>query len=140
MDIIPFEAEHLEQIVLQDAQAYLSGWVSETQGLALERTPSFTGVVNGIPVGAAGIIPQWKGRAIAWAFISEMGPTKFLAIHRGTQRFLDQCYIQRIEMTVDADWPAAHRWANLLGFKMEAERMSAYSPDGNDCSLYARVL
>ena len=33
-----------------------------------------------------------------------------------------------------------NRWAKLLGFKMEAERMEAYEPDGRSSSLYARIL
>ena len=69
MIVVPFEASHLERLKLQDAQMYLSNWV-----------------------------------------------------------------------TVDVDFPEAHRWAKMLGFKMEAERMEAYAPDGRACSLYARIL
>jgi len=56
------------------------------------------------------------------------------------KRFLDGCYLHRIEMTVDCDFPQGHRWAKMLGFTMEAERMRGYRPDGGDCALYARLL
>jgi hypothetical protein len=140
MLVVPFKAEHLEKLKLQDAQMYLSGWVSPEQGQALEAHPSYTAVDNDTPLAAAGVIPQWQGRSIAWAFLSPMGPRQFVGVHRAVKNFLDACYTQRIEMTVDVDFPEAHRWAKMLGFKMEAERMEAYSPDGRACALYARVL
>ena len=140
MNIVSFKAEHLKQLSLQQAQAYLSDWVTPEQGAALENYPSYTAVVNGIPICSAGIIPQWQGRALAWAFIADTGPQQFIGIHKAIKRFLDDCYIQRVEMTVDCDFPAGHRWAKMLGFKKEADCMKAYSPDGRDCALYARIL
>lgn len=139
-EIVPFQAAHLAQIRLQAAQAYLSEWVTHEQGAALEQHPSYAAMVDGEPVGAAGVIPMWQGRAMAWSFISEVGPKNFLKCHRAVKRFLDGCYVQRLEMTVDCHHEEAHRWAKLLGFEMEAERMKAYAPDGHDCALYARVL
>jgi hypothetical protein len=76
---------------------------------------------------------------MAWAFIAKTDPKNFLKGHRAVKRFLDGCYTQRIEMTVDCDFPEAHRWAKMLGFTMECERMKYYSPDGRDCALYARI-
>jgi len=139
-EIVPFKAAHLGAIRLQEAQMYLSNWVSEEQGEALAESPSYTALEDGIPICAAGVFPIWTGRAMAWSFISNVGPTNFLKCHRAVKRFLDNCFVQRIEMTVDCDHPEAHRWAKLLGFTMEAERMKNYAPDGHDCALYARVL
>ena len=139
-EVIPFKSAHLAAIRLQSAQMYLSDWVSDDGGHALEQTPSYTAMYNDEPIGAAGVIPIWTGRAMAWSFLSETGPQNFLKCHRAVKRFLDGCYVQRIEMTVDCDHAAAHRWAEMLGFTMEAERMTAYAPDGHDCALYARVL
>ena len=140
MIVVPFNYEHLTRLELQSAQAYLSGWVTEEQGRALEEHPSYTAFVDDTPILAAGIIKQWQGRAMAWAFIADAGAEHFIGVHRAVKRFLDGCYIQRIEMTVDCDFEAAHRWARALGFSMEAERMVSYAPDGRDCALYARVL
>jgi hypothetical protein len=140
MLVVPFQAGHLAQLPLQEAQVYLSDWVTDESGKVLEDSPSYTAMVDGDPVAAAGILPQWHGRAIAWAFLSTMGAGQFIGVHRAVKSFLDGCYVQRIEMTVDCDFPEAHRWAEMLGFNMEAERMEAYSLDGRDCALYARVL
>jgi len=139
MDVVPFMASHLEQMELQGAQAYLSGWVSKKQGLALEKQRSFTGIVEGLPIAVGGIINQWPGRGLAWAFLSDVGPKNFISIHRAASEFFNTSDLRRIEMTVDCEFYEAHRWAKMLGFSMEAERMAAYGPDGRDCSLYARV-
>jgi hypothetical protein len=139
-EVIPFKAPHLAAIRLQAAQMYLSEWVTEEQGAALEQSPSYTAMLDDVPIGAAGVIPIWTGRAMAWSFISDTGPQHFLKCHRAVKHFLDGCFVQRIEMTVDCDHVEAHRWAKMLGFTMEAERMKAYAPDGHDCALYSRVL
>ena len=140
IDVVPFKAAHLAAIELQSAQAYLSEWVTQAQGRELEAHPSYTALHENKPIAAAGVIPIWQGRGLAWAFVSDAGPNLFLPVHRAVKRFLDGCYVKRIEMTVDCDFEQAHRWAKMLGFEMEAERMKHYAPDGHDCALYARVL
>ena len=138
--IRPFEPADLAVIKLQPAQMYLSEWVTRDQANSLAEYPSYTAFEGASAVAAAGIVPMWQGRAMAWAFISAVGPHKFLRVHRAVKHFLDGCFIQRIEMTVDSDFTQGHRWARMLGFNLEAERMQAYAPDGHDCALYARVL
>ena len=138
-EVIPFKAEHLAFIKLQNLQAHLSDWVSLEQGRGLEEYPSYTAMVDGEPIGAAGVLWMWKGRGQAWAFISETGPKNFLKGHRAVKKFLDGCHIERLEMTCDCDFPQAHRWAKMLGFHMETERMKQYSPNGRDCSMYVRL-
>jgi len=138
-EVIPFKAEHLAAIKLQSMQAHLSNWVTLEQGRGLEQSPSYTALSDGAPIGCAGVINMWMGRAMAWAFIAKTTPQTFLRGHRVVKRFLDGCYTQRIEMTVDCDFPEAHRWAKMLGFEMECERMKHYSPDGRDCALYAKI-
>jgi hypothetical protein len=55
------------------------------------------------------------------------------------KRFLDVCPIRRIEAAVVVDHGPGHRWAQLLGFELEAPLLRAYTPQGEDCSLYSRV-
>jgi hypothetical protein len=140
MHIEPFRVIHLDTLKLQHAQAYLSGWVSQKQGEFLETQQSFTVIDGDTPIASGGVISQWAGRGIAWAFLSDIGPRDFLMIHRAVERFLDNCGFNRVEISVDCDFPAAHRWARLLGFEMEANCMRGYGPDGRDCALYARLL
>jgi hypothetical protein len=138
-EVVPFKAEHLAAIKLQNLQAHLSDWVTLEQGRGLEEYPSYTALVDGTPIGAAGILYMWQGRAQAWAFLSDTGPANFLKGHRAVKKFLDGCYVQRLEMTVDCEFPEAHRWAKMLGFHMETERMKNYNPDGRDSAMYVRL-
>lgn len=142
MNIVPFKAEHLMAVELQDSQSYLSNWVSPEQAAALESTAwAYTGMLDDNIAGCAGVLPMWQGRGVAWAYISRFAERNhFISVHKSVSRFLEACYLQRIEMTVDCDFPQGHRWAEMLGFTKEAECMKAYRPDGGDCSLYARVL
>jgi hypothetical protein len=140
MQIVPFKAEHIAMIRLQEEQMYLSGWVTQEQADALEHSIAYTALDDGVPVACAGLVEHWEGRASVWAFLAAMGPNRFIAVHRACMAFLDVCYTRRVEMSVDCNFKEAHRWAKMLGFTMEAERMEAYSPDGRSCALYARVL
>ena len=95
---------------------------------------------DGKPIAAAGLIPVWNGRGAVWAFLSETGPQAFLTIHRAIVKFLKESDLNRIEMVVECGHDTGHRWAMMLGFKMEAVRMRNYAPDGRDFSLYAKVM
>jgi hypothetical protein len=138
---VPFKFEDFERMKLQPAQAYLSGYITEKRGAALEKLSShgIAPAIDAQPIAFAGIIGQWEGRAVAWAFLSQMATREFMGVHRCVKTFLNNCGVRRVEMTVDCDFEPAHRWARALGFVMEAERMSGYAPDGHDCALYARV-
>lgn len=139
IQVLPFQAEHFERLHLQPAQGYLSSWLTPEQGAILEQSHAFTALVGDTVIGCAGIIPAWRGRALAWSFLAwNIGP-HFLSVHRAVARHLDESGYRRIEISVDCDFSEGHRWARLLGFEMEAERMRGYRPDGGDCALYARV-
>jgi hypothetical protein len=137
--ILPFQAAHLAQIKLQSSQAYLSEWVTVEQAAALAQHPSYTALDGDTVLGAGGAIPMWENRAMVWSFLSVTGVHNFFKIHRAVEQFLLSVTARRLELTVDCHVSAAHRWARLLGFQMECERMRAYAPDGHDCALYARV-
>lgn len=93
---------------------------------------------NGEILAIAGLAPQWTGRAIAWALISEDAGKCFHSIHKAVKRFLDSSEFLRIEANVDMEFEAGHRWMELLGFQLEGF-MRAYRPDGADMFLYARI-
>jgi len=139
MKVITFKAEHLEAMALQDAQSYLTAWVSPAMAKTLEDHNSYTGVEGGKVICCGGVIPLWVGRSMMWSYLSKDAGKHIISIHNETRRFLDDCYVQRMEATVDVGFAQGHRWMRMLGFKMEASCMKAYRPDGGDCSLYARV-
>lgn len=139
MIIVPFEPQHLEQLCLQPAQEYLRGVVTREQAEVAAAHPSFSGFAGDELLGCAGILPAWQDRALAWSWLGSSAGRHMAAITRAVRRFLEAQPHRRVEITVDVDFDAGHRWAELLGFTLEAPRMKAYRPDGGDCSLYARI-
>lgn len=139
MIVVPFQPDHLDRLALQPAQAYLRATVRREHAEFAATHPSFTGLDGDEIVGCAGILPAWEGRALAWSWIGAAAGRHMVAITRAVRRFLDAQPYRRVEMTVDVNFDEGHRWAEMLGFRLEALRMKAYRPDGGDCSLYARV-
>ena len=139
IEVIPFRAEHIEQVLENAAQQYLKVWLKPGELEALEGPWAYSGVSDGKVVACAGMVQQWHGRAPAWAYMSALSGKEMLAITRAVKRGFEVCPWDRIEAVVNCEFEAGHRWAKVLGFEMEAERMKKYRPDGGDCALYSRV-
>ena len=137
--IVPLEAWHFDTIDLQEAQQMLRPMLrNETyRNDLLQRSVAFTAIDDAV-IAIAGVALAWPGREVAWSLLSDCGPRSFLKIHGAVKAFLNDRQTRRIEMTVDADHAKAGRWARLLGFQVEGY-MQAYTPDGRDAVLYARV-
>lgn len=140
MKLIKFRAEHLQVMVLQDAQRYFNGeFDNPDYGRQLEASPySFTGMVDGRVIGCAGVHEVWANRAVAWALLSQDAGPHFRAIHRAASGFMLQAPWHRIECQVEHGFHPGHRWASMLGMAHEG-RMKAFSPNGTDFHLYARI-
>lgn len=140
MDIVPYRPEHLQAIELQDSQLYLENFITDDLANALvDDKWSWTGIIDGKVICCAGVQTIWDGRGVAWAYIAGGIEHDFIKIHRAVKSGLDQCDLNRIEITVDCGFKEGHRWANMLGFKLEAGRMRGFTPSGQDHSLYARL-
>lgn len=139
MNVVPFEPEHLETIMLQPQQEQFYAHVSPEYGQALAISgPAFTGILDGRILGCAGVVKQWENRAIAWALLSGDLGNEFVRIHRAVKRFLDMTDFHRVEAHVDANFEQGHRWIQMLGFKPEGY-MKEFNPNGGDAVLYARL-
>lgn len=140
MMIVAFEPRHLEALMLQPSQAIMQPMLADpSYGPSLaEAGPAYSAVHGDAVFACAGIIPQWNGRAVAWALIASEAGRHMVTIHKAVRRALDLHKFRRIETAVASDFEQGHRWARLLGFEREG-RMRAYTPDGRDCDLYARV-
>jgi hypothetical protein len=142
MRVVSFKKEHLIDLDLQHAQSYLSDHVKPDFAAYVENTDwAFSGIDGaGRVIGCAGILLIEPHRAMAWSYISTRARREiFIWVHKQVKKFLDNCYLKRIEMVVDCEFPQGHRWAKMLGFNLEAKRMVGYRLDGGDCALYARV-
>lgn len=140
MIVVPFEAGHLRLLALQESQAAFMPLLSnEKYAISLEKEGSaFSAFVGDEIIAALGIIPQWENRAVAWGLIGNGAREHFVPLTKAIIRFLVLTPYRRIETSVDCDFAEGHRWARLMGFENEG-RMRAFTPDGRDCDLYARV-
>lgn len=137
--VVPYKPEHLLSMVFQPSQEYLRAYLTPEIAEAVASHEAFSGVAGDRVIGCAGLVKVWEGRALAWAYLSNEASRHMLGITRATRHFLDVFGPRRVEMAVDLEFAEGHRWANMLGFSLEAGRMKSYRPDGGTCSLYARV-
>jgi len=91
------------------------------------------------PVMCGGITQYWQGRGEAWAVFDPDCRKQFLGIHKITKRLLLESGVKRIEASVKIGFDHGHRWIKALGFKLDAELLKSYLPDGSDVSLYSMV-
>lgn len=140
MMIVPFDPSHLTRLLLQPSQAIMQPTLSDpAYGPSLAQAgPAYSAVDGDAVFACAGLIHQWPGRALAWALIAAEAGRHMIGIHKAVRRALDVHAFRRVETAVAADFDQGHRWAVMLGFEREG-RMRAYTPDGGDCDLYARV-
>ncbi len=143
LEFVPFEPSHLASLRLQAAQAYLQPLMARPEyGAAMVGPHAWSGAADGRIVGCAGVLAQWPGRAICWALLSrDLRTHDFQRVHRKVTAVLARVHAEgtrRIETSVDAGFDAGHRWVRALGFAPEG-LMRAYSPEGRDHLLYARI-
>lgn len=144
MDIIPFEPGHLQNLVLQPAQRmHYEAFMRPEYGEILGRYGiAWTGLRGELVLCCAGFMPQWAGRAIAWALFSDrLTPREFLQVDRRARVELERLRrigYARIETPLDPHFLNGLRWAKALGFAIEG-LMQSFAPDGRDMYLAARV-
>lgn len=140
MKIVALKPEHILAVQLQPAQDFAMPFVTERQAvdIAAARGIGWTAMDGDQVLACAGIVHVHDERGLAWSMISEGALRQFKTIHRVISRVVDSAPWRRVEMIVDCEHAAGRRWAERMGFEQEG-RMRAYTPDGRDCFLYARV-
>lgn len=143
MRVVSLTADHVARLRLQPMQALSEPAVTHKEAEALASQGKGYAAVgeDGTVYAVAGILPQWEGRAIAWAMVAYNAGPHMVRITREIKRFLDECGYRRVEASVDAFFPQAHRWIRMLGFECETpEPMRGYGYQGRPAFLYARVV
>lgn len=116
------------------------GMTPETFG-ALPEGNAFTCLIDGVPVGMAGVTPVSSGRYQAWSLLADHAGPHMLTITRYVRSFLNCLNVRRVEMLVRHDYEKGHKWALALGFVNETpDGMNGYGVNGETYSLYARVI
>jgi hypothetical protein len=135
----PFKAEHLARMRVQEAQLMEAASLSPAMLRALEATDAWATLIDGEVLLVGGLAEMWAGRAVLWSYVSANAGPHMVRLTKGVRRLLDASGFARVEVYVDADFEAGHRWAQALGFRLEAKIMTAFFPDGRDAALYGRV-
>ena len=149
----PFEPCHLDYIDPQRAQLAEFGALMRSpqharelryKGVALTALGDTPDPARFRVLACAGLVPQWRGRAILWGLVSEEArPEEWTAIVRRTRSAIASAHragIVRIEAVADARWRPACRLLEILGFERETARpMELYGPDGSPAHQYAHV-
>lgn len=98
---------------------------------------------DGIPVACMGLLPIWRGRAIAWAVIAQdIGVAGLKHLCRiaanGLREAQSGLAYRRVETTVRSDFENGIQMAMMLGFGIDGE-MPYYSPEGKNYLLMSRI-
>jgi hypothetical protein len=132
---------HLAYIAVQEAQRVDQAVMLKTDYAEIACSHiALSAWVGNECVGAAGIVPLYPHRAVAWALLSKNIGLALVPATRKIRRVLDADMTPRIEMTVAVDFKAGHTWARLVGMKLETpEPLRKHGARGEDEMLYARV-
>lgn len=86
---------------------------------------------------AGGVFEKWSEVGFGWALFGKGCYPHMAAITACAKAMITEAPYKRVEVTVDPDYDAGHRWAKALGLTLEAARLRCYGPDGRDMALYA---
>ena len=139
--LAPFKAEHFNKLDIQPAQRWAVRHVGKELLKGLESSGWSTTVLkDGAPVFVGGVMSNAEHCGTVWCYIG-LGLTQqeFVSLHKHVLRFIEALPYRRLDMIVSVDHKEGHRWAELLGFTCEAQRMRAFLVNGEDAALYARV-
>lgn len=139
-EIVRFKCEHMKDLLDEETQSYFGREMKPEDFKHLESAPfAFSVIHNGKILATMGIFVYWQGRGEAWAFAAKGMTENFVAVHKAAKNLLDSLPVKRIEGAVRCNFRQGHRWARMLGFKLEASCLHSYFPDGSDCTMYAYV-
>lgn len=136
---IPFKAEHARTMRIQPRQAAWRDSAPDVHFRALEARGAVTVVDGDEILMCGGSIEVWPGRKVVWALMAEGIKHRMTACARITRRFIEGQFTGRMELDVERDHPEGHRFARLIGFEKETDRLKAFYTGGLDGTMYVKV-
>lgn len=137
---LPCALEHISLIKPQSGEEKdKAHFMSPAFNHVLEKGMSLSFFAGSRCVGAGGIAPIFKHRAVAWTYLGADSGPYMHQITRKAREMFALYPADRIEMLVDYTHDAGHRWAKLLGFEVETARMRKSGIYGNDETMYVRI-
>lgn len=137
----PFRSEHLRYLVPQVIQRHDHAiLLNSSYASIIDQNFGLSAWDGSQCIGAAGVIPIFATRGVAWAILSEDASAHMLAIVRKARRVMSLLSYRRIEIAVRADFEEGNRFARLIGMDLETpEPMRAHGAHGEDEYMYAMV-
>lgn len=137
----PCKPEHLQYIRVQDVQKDDQAHMVNSDYAEIATSHiAISAWVGNECLGAAGIVPLFSHRAVAWALISRDIGALMVPVTKKVRSVLAIDPTPRIEMTVPVSFKAGHVWARLLGMKLETpEPLRKFGVRGEDELMYARI-
>ena len=115
----PFHATDAEMILNRDG-SQSSTWNIIRQS---ERGPSFTAMVDEVPIACGGLMMPWDGVGIAWMVLSEEAAWHWIWLSKTTKRMLRTLIrvhrLHRVEAMALLESPVNQRWLEWMGFGRE---------------------
>jgi len=136
-EILPFEIKHLNPMLDQPGNEFVSDWLKGEHAEVMLKTGS-TIAVNGVPMLCGGVQKYWEGRGHVWAIFNLNSKRCFLPVFRAMKAYLKMQKIDRLETYVPTYLIKQQHRAELLGFKAEGIAKK-FLTNGDDCVLYAMV-
>lgn len=138
IDVVPFEAWHLQNFSLREEQKIVAVDLTPDYAKALQHAgPCFSAWAGYEVIAVAGVVSFWPGRAQVWALMSDQINAYGWVIHRHVVRYLSGCFVRRLECVIDPRFQESAAWAIRLGFKKECT-MPRYGVHGQDMDMYVR--
>lgn len=138
MQFVRMTAEHAMSIA--SLEGIHSGFeITPSVALDLEEIGGTAAIRDGEVLAVAGILPQWRGVGLAWAWLGRAWRKEARAITDHIRATLDASDFHRIEAAVRVDYDRGHRWMQALGFQLETPVARAWGPDRADYSIWVRV-
>lgn len=141
MKVEKLTSAHLDKFLAKEVNASFRVYVNSEVIKHVDKMPHvYAGLVGTEVIVCAGITTYWAGRGEAWAFLDKELSSKYMRrIHKIIKDYLRTTTFTRIEAVVYPDFEPGHRWAEMLGFTMDAELLEKYTPQGRDVTLYSLV-
>lgn len=137
----PFRSEHLRYLIPQTIQRHDHAiLLNSSYASIIDGNFGLSAWVGLQCIGAAGVVPVFPTRGVAWAILSHEAAPYMLAITKKARRTMAMLTYRRIEIAVRADFEEGNRFARLIGMDLETpEPMRAHGAHGEDEYMYAMV-
>ena len=119
MIVVPYKAEHLLDLQIQEGQRGVAPFITEAYAKALEDGYTFSALEDGRPLVVGGIAKVWDNRGLVWAFMGQNAGPHFVAIHKAAMGLLAKAPYRRLEADTPCGFEQGHRWLRMLGFKLK---------------------